>query len=199
MSTLVAIDVGLTALGWAAWTSVRVPIDRRKDSAQPVSPDSCGVVSVPGRVANKNRSADRKKNRTMWINNARWIHAAFVEEVLDVFAPDVMATEWPEFRSGNAVGMAAAGGEVLTKLALCAGCHMQQAWDREAEGMIVPVSTWKGMLKKDVTNKRIVRAIGKEAKDGTLIDSHAWDAVGIGLHVLGFPMDHACFSRGGNA
>lgn len=48
---------------------------------------------------------------------------------------------------------------------------------------LLPVNTWKGNLKKDVVRRRIKRLIPTPG-DFTL-NSHTWDAVGMGMHVLG--------------
>lgn len=48
---------------------------------------------------------------------------------------------------------------------------------------LIPVHVWKGQLPKEVVNKRIKAILGE--KKCVNIKTHAWDAVGIGLHILG--------------
>ena len=196
MANLIAIDTGLSALGWAAWKKVKVTTSRRDPGSDPRPPDSCGIISVPSRIARQNRSSDPKVNKVSWVGNAEYLHGRFREVVLELYDPDVVAIEWPEFRSGTSKGLAAAAGDALTKLAMCAGCHAEQAWSYGATPRLVPVNHWKGMLPKDTVERRIDRAVGLIAADGSKVSSHAVDAVGIGFYAMGYPMDHACFSRG---
>lgn len=194
MTHAVSIDTGFVALGYAIWETDGFMLDRRADDDAPEEPVEAGVITVPGRIK---KSID-KLDRTSWIAVARWITDEFDERVLEDEDYEVthIAMEWPEFRGGTAVGHAAATRDDLTKLALCAGVHSLQAWHYGAEAVLVPVSTWKGMLPKDVVERRIKRAIGDCDQYGQEFRSHAWDAVGIGLHCLGFHMDHPCFAKG---
>jgi len=51
---------------------------------------------------------------------------------------------------------------------------------------LVPPSEWKGQLPKSVTINRINKLLGKGVGTELEIESHAWDAVGIGLWHMGF-------------
>ena len=184
---LLAIDVGLWALGWAAF--------ELGSSTWPLPPLHCGVIKV-----------SKKHSKKDWWDRATIIMDDFESYALE-FLVDTqghtikkLACEWPEFRSGSAMGLAAAARDNLTQLAYCCGAHaeMVRLNNPRVQVTMVPVSRWKGSLKKHVTNERVRRMIGDVAQDGTQFDTHAWDAVGVGLHVLGFKMDseYARKSRG---
>lgn len=104
--------------------------------------------------------------------------------------PRAFFVEWPQIRSG-AVGHAAAVRGDVSALAYCCGamCEMMRALGPRTECALLPVSEWKGQLPKAVVNKRIARAIGTEDKCGESFDSHAWDAVGVGLVGKGYRLD----------
>lgn len=51
---------------------------------------------------------------------------------------------------------------------------------------VTPPSEWKGQLPKGVTIRRIVKLLGERAVRDLEIQTHAWDAVGIGLWHLGY-------------
>ena len=174
---LVSVDVGMNALGWARW------LFHRGEKASP--PSSCGVIKVPSRLVRETREG------TAWSERFRWLMQEFQAEVWDQYQPDAIALEWPEFRAASAMGHAAAARDNLTQLAFAAGAHACMAFlaGHRVEVRLVPVSEWKGTLPKHVVEGRIVKAIGREAIDGTAFESHAWDAVGIGLHALGHRLD----------
>jgi hypothetical protein len=56
---------------------------------------------------------------------------------------------------------------------------------RPCQVIVVNPGEWKGQLPKDVVQRRIERIIGKRKCEDLGIKTHAWDAVGIGLHALG--------------
>jgi hypothetical protein len=106
-----------------------------------------------------------------------------------------VAIEYAEFRSGSVVGHAAAARGNLTDLCMAAGYHLGAFGIQMVCCDLIPVSEWKGQLKKEMTTDRIHRVLGKVAADGTYIESHAADAVGIGLHALGVPMDSPLMAK----
>lgn len=175
---LVSVDVGMNALGWACW--IYDPPSRK-----PAPPGRAGVIKVPSKLIRETKDGED------WSERFRWLMRAFEEQAWAEHQPDELALEWPEFRAASAMGHAAAVRDNLTQLAFAAGAHACMAFmaGHEVAVKLVRVSTWKGMLPKDVVETRIRRAIGCEAIDGTRFDSHAWDAVGIGLHALGHRLD----------
>lgn len=175
---LLSVDVGMNALGWARWvTDLKCP-----DLSQP---DTCGVIKVPSRLIRDTRDG------TSWSERFRWLMREFELVAWNGHQPDAMALEWPEFRPGSAMGHAAAVRDNLTQLAFAAGAHACMGFlgNHDIKVELVPVSEWKGSLPKQVVENRIRRAIGSRAVDGTRFESHAWDAIGIGLHAMGFKLD----------
>lgn len=49
----------------------------------------------------------------------------------------------------------------------------------------VEVAAWKGQLSKAITEKRIRRFLGDDTCEKLKLKSHMWDAVGIGLYLIG--------------
>lgn len=165
---LIAIDVGVNGMGWARWEGAR-----RDRSLRP--PDTCGIFEIENK----------------WLREPFEVRADMVMMNLMITgysfggAPWTQVMEWPEFRAGSAVGHAAASTDSLSMLAFMCGQHCRQGLLFQCENVLVPVSEWKGQLPKDVVERRLRAAIGGEARSGVDIESHAWDAVGIGLHWLG--------------
>ncbi len=92
--------------------------------------------------------------------------------------------EEPAYMPGAAHGAVAAGG-ALVKLSILSGRifeSLQCARTPLAEGTWVPVRKWKGTLPKSICVDRIRRKMPMHFEPTT---SHAWDAIGIGLYVLG--------------
>lgn len=171
---MVAIDVGTKALGFAffAWNTL---LERPLVAA----------VLTP-----------RKVNTTFWMDRLHWMADQLEEEVdrwIDKgWNPKLYAMEWPEFRP-SAGGMAAAATDALGQLAAAVGYHSACAHERNCLAELVRVSHWKGVLPKTVVEARLRGRPGLVDKSGDPIKSHAVDAVGIGLFVKGFPMNHPEF------
>jgi len=176
---VLGVDPGINEIGWAIWKPAR----RRL----PTCPLVAGVMKV---TAGDIRSLTKAERAAALAN--RVIRRALKER------PERLrlAVEWPEFRPGNAVGHAAAVGDDLTALAACCGALIAHAMGRGWSRTVLPVSRWKGQLSKDTVNLRLTRAIGYRDSSGKRFDTHAWDAVGIGLVAMGFELnDGAYFSR----
>lgn len=173
-SKLMAVDVGLNALGWARWDVV--------DRKAPTPPTHCGVIEVPS-----------SQLRDDFDSRARWIMCEFTGPWSIGGWPSECVVEWPEFRAGDAVGHAAASSDSLGVLYYMCGQHARLAHTCNCKMKYAPVSEWKGQLPKRVVAKRIARAIGAEAEDGTIIETHAWDAVGIGLWAQGHGINGRSF------
>lgn len=176
MSTMISVDIGLNALGWASWDWSR---GKRKKF---IGPLSAGVITVPTKL----RQAHPQHED--WWERLRWLMGEF-SYVMDTNDVKKVALEYPEFRGASAMGLAAAARSDLTGLAMCAGAHAQQAWAMGIDAQLVTVTAWKGSLPKKIVEKRIANAIGSSAEDGSEFKTHAWDAVGIGLYAKGYPMD----------
>ena len=161
-----SVDPGVNALGWAAWR-----VDEWGDCAAPAE---CGVIKVRG----LSRPWDQKLNDLMH-DYRRLVHMRFY--------PWITFVEWPEFRSGNAVGNAAAARGDLGHLCFAVGRHAEMVVAGSLLCAFEPVSVskWKGQLTKKAVMHRIAKKIGTQSQAGKPIASHAWDAVGVGLYAKG--------------
>lgn len=182
---LLAVDVGLNGLGWARWAGEgRLGPGAHRQG--PRTPDSAGVILVP-----------REAQRTQpWTARAEWAMERFMAEAYmgpGMGWPGVQVLEWPEFRAGSAVGHAAAANDSLGMLFFMCGQHFRQGTLVGMETVLLPVGKWKGQLPKEVVQRRLTRAIGTEDGRGRPIETHAWDAIGIGLSWMGFKQTHPAF------
>lgn len=176
---MVSVDVGINALGWARWNVEQRAMNASFKLRPPLR---VGVLT-----------ADRAKP---WDVRLMEMLDLFREVVNDDGGCDLLVLEYAEFRASNAVGHAAAAKGSLTQLTFAAGAHAYMARDMwNADVMLVKPSVWKGQLPKSLVEKRITRTMGNTALDGTKIQSHAWDAVGLGLHARGYSMDHPVYSE----
>lgn len=170
-----AIDVGIRAMGFAVW-------EYRKLQA----PDYADVINVPHKIKDWNRAAD------------------FIVSELDrklqrfsIIRKDIISLccEWAEYRGSSHVGIAAAANDSYSILCFMNGIHKIQF--ETADFNFIPVSKWKGTLNKKIVKNRLKRVIGNSDLAGNKINSHAWDAVGIGLYNFGFKLDSKVFLRKG--
>ena len=100
----------------------------------------------------------------------------------DVENLNVVYIEYPAFFGGAGGTMVAARGD-LVKLSWIAGTICGLSIARNWIPIMVNVHDWKGQLPKDVVISRIK---DKYPEVGVFdIQSHAWDAVGIGLYAQG--------------
>lgn len=88
--------------------------------------------------------------------------------------------EYPAFFESAGGTMVAKKGDLL-KLTSLVGLFWGMVYP--VPFYLVPVAQWKGQLPKEVVNRRIISILGE--KQCEKIKTHAWDAVGIGLHVNG--------------
>ena len=182
MKVRVSIDVGLNALGFAVW--------RNSSWARLEAPLWADVISVPGKLK------EATARGVEWIRRLVYLTCRLEQDVLSEYTLQTMYMEWPQFH-GTAVGLAVAARGNLSQLACAAGFHAWQAESLGAEAVLVPVSTWKGMLKKDIVEVRIHRAIGNVDARNHEFKSHAVDAVGIGLVMKGFPFTSSVYADTG--
>jgi len=168
---LVAVDTGLNALGWAVWHDAAV-------GGEMVAPHAVGVIEM--------NAAELK---LPWEERASAMMQKFSVSVIAASGIDLQVMEMPEFRPGSAVGHAAAAQESLGMLYFMCGMHKRTADCFNIKTKFARVSEWKGNMKKELVARRIAAAIGAEDGRGNPIESHAWDAVGIGLWALGHRLD----------
>ena len=180
--SIVAVDVGVNGMGWAKWLDCRDRTLRR--------PDLVGTFSIARDLGKKYLDLPFAERSDLVMHN--YVTSAFGNTG---GFPAVQVLEWPEFRAGSEVGHAAAARDSLSMLAFMCGQHCRLGTSADCDNVLVPVSKWKGTLPKEVVEKRLRRAIGDRAADGFEIESHAWDAVGIGLYWFGHGINDAAFAR----
>lgn len=153
---LLAIDPGLSGTGWAIFSGKKLA--------------DFGVLTF-----RDNEPWERRGQ--MYADS---IFTLFYNENCDDFA-----IEFPGFFESAAGTMVAKTGD-LAKLTYLVGliCGTVQAQIFIRSFKLVPVHEWKGQLPKSVVNERIKKILGEKTCEK--IKSHAFDAVGIGLHCLGF-------------
>lgn len=175
----VAIDPGVVTSGWALFDHNWIKLV------------DCGSVVLKGSKTRDPRHVAMDCATNVW-NDIRaavfkW-RRAFEDEFIGL---SMCACEFPQVFTG-AAGIAAAGKSDVLNIAFSVGFHaaIAAAVDGEREFVPVPVNQWKGNMSKDLTLhrvKRILNQLGHSKKIITKCErvSHAADAVGIGLHVLG--------------
>lgn len=84
----------------------------------------------------------------------------------------------------SATGHKSAKTGSLLKLMAAATASMAVGWTTGASAAWVPIHEWKGQLPKDVVTRRIIQRLGDAATAD--VNDHAWDAVGMGLHLKGY-------------
>lgn len=155
--SLVAIDPGVYA-GWAFW-----PVNRKY-------PVRCGVVKP------------HKKFKDFFLNMHSTVHQ--LGEIILRLKPKYVVCEWPQsFTSVG--GRAATGAGSIIKLAFGIGQLAMVADACAAKFIPVPVAQWKGQLSKRIVIKRIKKRLTPARIEYLEPESHAWDALGIGLFCKG--------------
>lgn len=114
---------------------------------------------------------------------------SFLQNLRDGFGKEEITVycEEPAYMAGAGGQMVAAGGD-LVKLCYCVGVYgFVVAHAGVGALQLVPVRNWKGQLPKEVVEKRCRKELQKMKIDPEVlgIDSHAWDALGIGLFIEG--------------
>lgn len=176
LEAMLSVDPGVNAVGLALW---RWGGTRRKKLEPPVR---AWVDKLPSSVLRRETDWHVKMTRMLEIVRES-IYTNMVRDRLRITAVFV---EWPEIRSGS-VGHAAAVRGDVSALAYCCGAMCEMFPDVRCK--LLAVSEWKGQLPKEVVNKRITRAIGSKDRSGNAFETHAWDAVGVGLVGKGFALD----------
>jgi hypothetical protein len=156
---VLTVDPGVES-GWAVWSA--------RDWGKCVPPSETGVV-VP-------------KTTLQWEDR---IDAAIkqYEKEFRWYQFELVIIERPHFMEGER-GNTAARADALVKLAIFYGMLRQLYRGNGVPVVPARVIVWKGQLKKDIVNARIEKRLGKTACKG--FETHAWDAVGIGLWAKGY-------------
>lgn len=160
---LLAIDPGLQGTGLAFWSANKT----RPSWVKVIRPNRPGLASV-----------------YTWIDRAR----SLAEQIGAIELDMIIATgkevrivcELMEMHQSARAQMMWKTGDLQRTLVLIG---MIARTDRSVE--LVKPSEWKGQLSKAIVERRLREKIGNKACDRLGIESHAWDAVGIGLWALG--------------
>jgi hypothetical protein len=165
MKPLLSLDPGLTGTGWAFWRT-------------PERPCAVGVFKAGGKAE--------------WYIRAQILAdqieaLCFSHEKLGEWTSIV--AEFTEYHVAATSNMGWRTGD-LQRLTFLCGVFAGRVHPRK----FLPVTTsgWKGQLPKDVAAKRVEKIIGQKVCHRLGLpeikrrsDTHAWDAVGIGLWALG--------------
>jgi hypothetical protein len=154
---MIAIDPGLNGTGVAIWTDhPRVPVHTE-------------VLTAP-------RKLD-------WIERVAHLSYA-VHDLVETYRVRELVCEMMEFH-GTAKSAMSWHGDLQRTLILIGSIigqtHHMIRWTR-----LTPPSEWKGQLPKSVTILRVEKCLGFKACIELGIQTHAWDAVGIGLWHRGY-------------
>lgn len=158
-----SIDPGLLGTGYALWDSNKWDVLDK--------PTHFGVL--------KPSSSSGKE----WVERSIDLGQQ-LKTIIASNAVEAVYCEFPmKFDSG--VGGAASSGKVsdIGKLTFLVGVIAQVAYNEDAVFHPVPVNDWKGQLTKEIVAFRIAKRLVVEID---YYDSHANDAVGIGLWAKGF-------------
>lgn len=156
-SRVLAIDPGLQGTGVARWVEGYL--------------DRTDVLDCPSFL----RGAD-------WATRADYLAKAVCEFFHPFDADDVAVCEMMEFQGSGARGLGWRSGD-MQKTTYFTGLLSGRL--HPSRFYLVPVGRWKGQLPKRVVQERIEQRLGKTLCSALAIESHAWDAVGIGLWAVG--------------
>lgn len=163
--SLLAVDPGVNC-GWAFW-----PEEKKY-------PVQCGVIKPHTNFQKmKNLLASDGE-----IDFFKKMHSTIhqLSKIVLELKPKYVVCEWPQsFTSVG--GRAASGAGSIIKLAFGIGQVALLADACGAKFIPVPVAQWKGQLSKRIVIKRIKKTLTLARLDYLEPDSHAWDALGIGL------------------
>lgn len=167
--TLLAIDPGVS-LGWAFW-----PKGRKY-------PTQCGVIKPQVNLLKMKLLLTSDKDVDFFKKMHSTIHQ--LGNLVMRLEPKCVACEWPQsFTSVG--GRAASGTGSIIKLAFGVGQIALMADACRAKFIPVSVPQWKGNLSKQIVIKRIEKRLTPARLEYLEPDSHAFDAIGIGLFYKG--------------
>lgn len=168
-STLLAIDPGVH-MGFAFW-----PKGRKY-------PTQCGVIKPQVNLLKMKLLLVSGKDVDFFKKMHSTIHQ--LGSLVMKLKPECIVCEWPQSFS-SVGGRAASGTGSIIKLAFGIGQVALIADVCRAKFIPVPVAQWKGQLSKKIVIKRIKKKLPASRLEYLEPDSHAWDAIGIGMFCKG--------------
>ncbi len=169
---LMGIDSGVREIGIACWTLLG-------EHDTPPVPSTANIVQT---------------DCDDWADGVRQISGMVMKIMANAVKsslPLYVGIEMPE--AMNTARAHAARQDVM-RVAYGAGTCAAATWTCGGISIEVRPSQWKGTLSKREVTRRLRGAIGGQSLDCIPLSSHMWDAVGIGMWVMGFPMTHPAFS-----
>lgn len=156
---IVSIDPGIRGTGLAFWDM--------KEWGHALLPIAVEVITPP--------------ENQKWVMACSTLYEEFTD-VLESYGVSKAYCEFPQYFMSPTGHAATADGNIF-KLSSLIGVFMGCLLSRG--GILIPikVNKWKGQLPKGVVERRI-RKLSPEI-DTLGVESHAWDAVGIGLYAQG--------------
>jgi len=160
-SLSMTIDPGVNGTGVAIWDShAGVPNNK--------IPIFANTMSIGGRMHWRNKVES-------------YMHT--ILSILDVYSGcNYVYIEEPIYME-SAKGQVSARSDALEKLIYCASFYAGYLTAMNQKVEFIRIIDWKGNMPKDVVERRIRKILGDSICEN--IHNHAWDAVGIGLHLQG--------------
>ena len=156
---LISIDPGFNGTGFVYWWGKDAPF--------------------MGHVATPPRNPDKFVTSDLDIGRAHWI-AETCFDYIGMLRVEHVIIELPEFQAGAGRQMGWKTGD-LQKLTMLVGVLAEHAVSQlDAHVMLATPSEWKGQLPKDVVQRRLTSHFGLALMRDLEIQTHAWDALGIG-------------------
>ena len=153
------IDPGVTGAGFAFWPSL---VLGRKRTLRPTT-HGCLPAPRDDWIARGDRIAE-----DCWV-------------IAKTYGLSLLVVEWPTLWSGSGKSHAAAVKGNLNKICVGVGMVIHALRDWKAEVILVKPGEWKQQLSKEVVEDRIHDELGDDFE----VESHAGDAVGMGLAAVG--------------
>jgi hypothetical protein len=165
---VLTLDPGISGMGAALWTYEGTQVDWQRLELP---------YAVWTYVPRGATWMDRAHDGWRWLDYIYRVH-----DVIETYC------EWPRYFDGAVGHTATTNGDIHKLAFFIGGVARIQVHQHIGTFHIVPVNDWKGQLPKQVVIERIQNLYRKHhiPLSGISIDTHGWDAVGIGLHAKGF-------------
>jgi hypothetical protein len=118
-----------------------------------------------------------------WVLTCEKFHERF-HRIINQFTVRRVYCEFPQYFA-SATGHAATGKGDIHKLACLVGVFMGATYEYGGEFHPILVNDWKGQLSKDAVIQRVGDRLPNLRSSGMKIETHSYDAIGIGLFAQG--------------